>query len=207
MITDRRRAAGDWEPALVERVGAAARAGVHLIQVRERDLDTRALRRLVERCVRAVEGTTARIVVNDRLDVALAAGAHGVHLRGDSVPGVRARAIAGRALLVGRSVHGREEAERAAGGLDYVMCGPVFETATKPGAPAAGPGWLTGVVASSTIPVLAVGGVTVERVAEVAGAGAAGFAAIGLFASCPLDALEVIVRTASTMFDTPGSVP
>src|SRR5688572_21057384 len=103
MITDRRRFAGA-EDALVQRVAAAAAAGVNLVQVRERDLDARDLTRLVARCVSAVQGTRARILVNDRLDVALAAGAHGVHLRGDSLPASRARALAPIGVLIGRSV-------------------------------------------------------------------------------------------------------
>lgn len=207
MITDRRRSGTDWEVSLVERVSAAARAGVHLIQIRERDLEARELTRLVERCVRAVERTTARIVVNDRVDVALAAGAHGVHLRGDSVPAGRARAATARTLVVGRSVHGREEAEQMASGLDYAIFGSVFKTATKPGVAAAGTERLAEVAAAIAIPVLAVGGITLERAAEVARAGAAGFAGIGLFADCPLEALHTLVRTASTAFDTPGRVP
>ena len=207
MITDRRRLGSDWEPALVDRVAAAALAGVHLIQVREHDLDGRALTRLVERCLLAVRGTGARVVVNDRLDVALATGAHGVHLRGDSAPGLRVRAIVSRAFLVGRSVHAREEAERVADGLDYVVYGSVFETRSKSGASASGPRMLAEVTAATTRPVLAVGGITAGRAAEVARAGAAGFAAIGLFADCPLDALQAIVRTASMAFDTLENVP
>src|SRR5688572_7868800 len=86
MITDRSRLGAGWEDALVARVAAAARDGVDLVQVRERDLDARVLTRVVERCVAAVARTRTRVLVNDRVDVALAAGAHGVHLRGDSMP-------------------------------------------------------------------------------------------------------------------------
>ena len=74
LVTDRRRFGAAWEPALVERVRAAARAGVHLVQVRERDLDGGPMARLTEQCVDAVRGTRARVLVNDRVDVALAAG-------------------------------------------------------------------------------------------------------------------------------------
>lgn len=209
MITDRRRLGADWERALVDRVHAAARAGVHLIQIREPDLEARALTRLVSSAVLAVRGTTARILVNDRVDVALAAGAHGVHLRGDSVPASRVRAVVSRRFLIGRSVHARVDAERAAdeGGLDYVIFGTVFETSSKPGVVVAGPEALADVAVATTLPVLAVGGVTPTRFTEVTRAGAAGFAAIGLFADCPLEALQVIVRQASLAFDTPGRVP
>src|SRR5688572_33485132 len=100
MITDRRRLAGG-EDALVQRVAAAAAAGVNLIQVRERDMAARDVSRLVARCVAAVRGTRTRILVNDRLDIALASGAHGVHLRGDSMPASRARALAPIGFLIG----------------------------------------------------------------------------------------------------------
>src|SRR5512134_2250555 len=109
MITDRRRVAGG-EDALVQRVAAAAVAGVNLVQVRERDMEARDLSRLVTRCVAAVRGTHTRILVNDRRDVALPAGAHGVHLRGDSLPASRARSLAPIGFLIGRSVHTSAEA-------------------------------------------------------------------------------------------------
>ena len=113
MITDRRRLGGDTEAALLAQVGAAARAGVHLIQIRERDLDAAALTRIVARAVEAVRGTPARILVNDRVDVAIAARAHGVHLRGDSMPASCARTLLPAGSLIGRSVHTRAEAVEA----------------------------------------------------------------------------------------------
>ena len=209
MITDRRRLGTDWESALTERVAAAARAGVHLIQIRERDLEGRPLVRLVERCTTVVQGTPARILVNDRVDVALAAGAHGVHLRGDSIASRRVRAITPPGFLVGRSVHAREETEQLAaeGGLDYFIYGAVFESRSKPDRAAAGVGQLAAVAAATVLPVLAVGGVTVERLTEVARTGAAGFAAIGLFADCSVEALGALVQEASRAFDTPRTRP
>jgi thiamine-phosphate diphosphorylase len=208
MITDRGRLAGDQEEALVVRVAAAARAGVHLIQVRERDLDGRRLAALVERCVGAVCGTRARILVNDRLDIALAAGAHGVHLRGDSLPAARARSIAPPPFLIGRSVHSRDEAVRAAegDGVDYLLFGTVFRTASKPGASPAGLAGLTDVAATIRVPIIAVGGIDGSTVRALGQTGAAGFAAIGFFASGPLDQLQVWVQQASRAFDTPRLV-
>ena len=209
LVTDRRRLPGGSEAVLVEHIAAAARAGVHLVQIRERDLDARALTRVAAAAVDAVRGTATRILVNDRTDVALASGAHGVHLRGDSAPARRIRAIVPQGFLIGRSVHSREEAERAAaeGGLDYLMFGTVFETASKPGVRAAGPATLAAIASSVTLPVLAIGGVTVSGMAEVAEAGAAGFGAIGLFGGCPPDRLQVVVREASLAFDTLSRVP
>jgi thiamine-phosphate pyrophosphorylase len=209
MITDRRRYGPHWEDALVDRVGAAARAGVHLIQVRERDLDGGPLTRLVARCVDAVRGTRARILVNDRLDVALAAGAHGVHLPSEAPPAPRIRSLASSMFVVGRSVHAVDEARdvSGAGGTDYLVFGTVFETSSKPGVAPAGARTLAEVAAVTSHPVLAVGGVTLDRLGLVRAAGAAGFAAIGLFADCSPDHLQVLVGQASMAFDTPGRVP
>ena len=209
LVTDRRRLPGGSETALVEHLSAAARAGVHLIQIRERDLDARALARMAAAAVEAARGTSTRILVNDRTDVALAAGAHGVHLRGDSAAAMRIREIVPRGFLIGRSVHSREEAERAAeeGGLDYLMFGTVFETVSKPGVPAAGTASLAAIARAVPLPVLAIGGITISRMAEVAEAGAAGFAGIGLFGDSPPDGLQVVVGEASLAFDTLSRVP
>ena len=170
--------------ALVARVADAARAGVHLVQIRQRTLDGGPLLMLVRQCMAALAGTRTRLVVNDRLDVALAGHAHGVHLRADSMPASRVRALAPRGFLIGRSVHGASEAVAVEldGGVDYLVFGTIFTTPSKPGRPAAGTGALATVVAATRLPVLAVGGVTPERLADVARTGAAGFAAISLFA-------------------------
>ncbi len=209
LVTDRRRHPGGSEAALIERVAAAARAGVHLIQIRERDLDARALTRVAAAAVAAARGTSARILVNDRTDVALAAGAHGVHLRGDSVAATRVREIVPPGVLGGRSGHSRGEAERIAeaGGLDYLMFGTVFDTASKPGVTGSGPDTLAAIVGATPLPVLAIGGMSVSRMGVVAKAGAAGFAGIGLFGDSPLDRLQVVVRQASLAFDTLPRVP
>ena len=108
MATGNRRSSSAW----------LRRRGLECISSRyESAISRRApLTRLVERCVEAVRGTRARVLVNDRVDVALAAGAHGVHLRGDSMPAARARIVAPPAFLVGRSVHSPEEALRAQAG-------------------------------------------------------------------------------------------
>ena len=170
--------------SLVARVADFARAGVHLVQIRQRTLDGGPLLMLVRQCVAALASTRTRLVVNDRLDVALAGGAHGVHLRADSMPASRVRAIAPRGFLIGRSVHAASEAHAAEldGGVDYLVFGTIFTTSSKPGRPAAGIATLNAVCAATTLPVLAVGGVTTGTVAEVARSGASGIAAISLFA-------------------------
>jgi len=193
------------EEALVERIGAAARAGVHLIQIRQPEMEGRPLMRLVLRAVEAVRATGARVLVNDRVDVALAAGAHGVHLRADSVPAARVREVAPRGFVIGRSVHTPGECASVArdGGLDYLIFGTVFETTSKPGVVAGGTVALEAACADVALPVVAVGGMTPSRLGAVARAGAAGFAAIGLFADAPIDRLPVTVREACLVFDRP----
>jgi thiamine-phosphate diphosphorylase len=200
LITDRHRGGG--ADGLVERVRWAARAGVHLVQVRERDLDGGPLTALVRRCVDAVRGSRARVLVNDRVDVALAAGAHGVHLRADSMPAPRVRTLCPSGFLVGRSVHARDEAVAAAacGGLDYLLFGTVFASASKPDRPPAGPPALAQVASAVDVPVLAVGGVSPDNVGEVAAAGAAGVAAIGLFAAASEAALGQSVAALMAAF-------
>jgi thiamine-phosphate pyrophosphorylase len=181
---------------------------VHVVQVRERDLDGGPLVRLVARCVAAVESTRTRILVNDRLDVALAAGAHGVHLRGDSLPAARVRQVVAPGFLVGRSVHSVAEAAAAGGqgGLDYLIFGTVFASASKPGSEGRGAAALADVVAATALPVLAIGGLTALTAPGAARAGAAGVAAIGLFADGPQDSLAEAVAAVRHAFDTSGTV-
>jgi thiamine-phosphate diphosphorylase len=115
------------------------------------------------------------------------------------MPASRVRAIAPAGFLIGRSVHGVDEAARVSdeGGLDYLLFGSVFSTASKPGVAPAGGGVLTEVVESTTLPVLAVGGITTNTARGLAATGAAGLAAIGMFADAgPVmtTTLERIVR-------------
>ena len=186
-VTDRRRLAAteaERRQRLLTIVREAALGGVDLIQVRERDLGARALIALVVECLEAVRGTDAALVVNDRIDVALAAQAAGVHLRADSVAPERARALTGSGLLIGRSVHTVAAARMVAdaGGADYLVFGTVFPSASKgTGRKAAGIGRLSAVVEAVKMPVLAIGGVSLERASEIGATGAAGVAGIGYF--------------------------
>ena len=200
LVTDRRRFGLSVE-ALVER---AARADVDVIQVRERDLADRDLLALVGAMVRATAGLRTHVLVNDRADIALAAGAAGVHLRSDSAAGSRVRAAfaasaeasapkaAGAAsaatategFLIGRSVHSLAEVDAAlaGGGYDYLLFGTVFHSAGKPpGHPVAGLDALAAACGRSPIPVFAIGGIDAARLDDVANTGAAGFAGVGLF--------------------------
>jgi thiamine-phosphate pyrophosphorylase len=198
---------------LVSQVREAAAAGVDLVQVRESSLQARDLCRLVERCVAAAAGSLTRIVVNDRADVALAAGAHGVHLRADSFPAGRVRAIAPPGFVVGRSVHAADEAADAAreGAVDYIVFGTVFATLSKrPDQRVAGiAGLAAAVAAARPVPVLAIGGVSAETVPALRAAGAAGLAAIGLFLPGSAGGGPTLVETVQRLrqaFDTPADL-
>ena len=180
----RSRGVEDDVGATLALIRAAAAAGVDLVQIREAGLTDRALGNLVEQAVEAARGTPTRILVNDRVDIALAHGADGVHLKGESVPAVRVREHAGADWIVGRSIHGLEEGREVAahGGLDYVCLGTVLATASKPGRRPLGGALLRQTAEALPLPVLAIGGNKRERVTEIAAAGAAGLAAIGMFA-------------------------
>jgi len=201
LVTPAVRNDRDQAPVL-EQIGAAARAGVALIQIRQPEMDGGPLSSLVRRAVEMVQGTGARVLVNDRVDVALAAGAHGVHLRGASVAASRVRALAPEGFVIGRSVHSPEEASEAAlnGGLDFLVFGTVFESGSKPDVPAAGTRMLAATCQAVTLPVLGVGGMMPSRLHEVAAAGAAGFAAIGLFAETPTEQFPDLIRQANIVF-------
>jgi thiamine-phosphate pyrophosphorylase len=220
LVTDRRRLsagdAGAQRECLVAQVQHAVHAGVDLVQVRESDLEAGTLSLLIGELLALARGTPTRIVVNDRIDVALASGADGVHLRGDSIPVGAARQLAPPGFLIGRSVHRVEEAI-AAGDADYLIAGTVFPSASKPAeAPLLGIEGLKAVVRSVNRPVLAIGGMTDEWVGAVASAGAAGFAAIGLFMAvsnaqagggCRAVPLRHIVERARSRFDTLKTTP
>jgi thiamine-phosphate diphosphorylase len=188
-VTDRRRL------PILAHVAAAVDLGLDWVQIREPDLPAAELYEVVGHALAEASGSATRIIVNDRLDVALAAGAHGVHLRGTSFDASRARAMVAakverekagrdREFLIGRSVHGVGEAveAEAGGGLDYLIFGTMFPTASKPGGhPLAGPEALRAAVAACRVPILGIGGITLENVDRIAATGAAGVAAIGLF--------------------------
>ena len=204
MITDRRRLGEDADAALIRRVKAAAGAGIHLIQIREREMPDGALLTLVMQAVEAVRGTRTRVLVNDRIDVAIAAGAHGVHLRGDSAPTSRVRSVAPPSFVIGRSVHTRDEILQACSGgdADYLLFGTVFETTSKPGrAPAGLAGLAAAVNAAPTLPILGVGGVTLASAGQLSSTGCAGFAAIGQFADVPENDVARTVSAALGAWD------
>ncbi len=187
LVTDRRRllpGAASLESArrcVLEQAQYAVDARIDLIHLRERDLSSADLAALAADLLRLTRRTATRVVINDRLDVALACGADGVHLRADSFTVTAARRLVPSSFLVGRSVHSASEAP-AADGADYIVAGTVFPTASKGGAGACiGVEGLRAIVRAVAAPVLAIGGISIERAGDVAAAGAAGIAGIGLF--------------------------
>lgn len=183
LVTDRLRFNLSLD-ALVERAVLAAARGVASIQVRERDLADRDLIALVRRIRDAVGPAGPPVLVNDRADIALAAGAAGVHLRADSVAGARLRAIVPPGFVIGRSVHNLVDVDGALadGSYDYLLFGTVFPSAGKPaGHPVAGLDALREVCRRSPLPVIAIGGIDAGRVPLLEQSGAAGFAGVGMF--------------------------
>ena len=200
-VTDRRSLAGSTAAAssdvaerLLERVEAAAVAGVDWIQIREKDLSGGEFTALVRSAIRRVmaAGPSTRILVNDRLDVALAAGAQGVHLGENAIPVREAcrlrkeffrHGATATAFMIGASCHSLESAVATAqAGADYLYFGPVFETPSKAVfGPPQGVDLLAGVCNAVQIPVLAIGGITQDNARHCLTAGAAGIAAIRLF--------------------------
>ena len=185
------------EQALREKVRAAYLAGVDTVQVREKDLPDGRLARLVEdlRMLRertvagkpsagkpVPEKTVSRLLVNERLDIAVSSGADGVHLPSDSLPLAAVRSHVGPAGVVGISCHTEEDVAQASrDGASYVLLGPVFETPSKPGGKPLGIPLLGRICRRSAVPVFALGGVNRENAESCVRAGAAGIAGIRLF--------------------------
>lgn len=164
----------------VERAGEVMAAGGRdvALHLRAPRASGRRLYDLAVRLVAIAKDTGSRLIVNDRLDVALASHADGVQLGARSLSVSDARTIVGREMLLGASVHSLDEARFARdAGADFVIAGSVYETASHPGREGVGVGLIES-IASIGIPVVAIGGITPERVGDVRRAGAAGVAAI-----------------------------
>ena len=183
-ITDRHQLG----PRSVETcVAEAIAAGVDWVQIREKDLPARRLLSLAAWSVEHARSERhARVMVNDRVDVALAAAADGVHLGGRSLPPPVVRRLAPAGFVVGVSCHSLAEARAAqAAGADYILLGPIFATPSKLRyGPPLGLEVLHEVSTQVTLPVFALGGITVERAAQCLAHGAAGIAGIRIFQDC-----------------------
>jgi len=177
LVTDRHQTNGRPLVPLIEQ---AVAGGLRVVQLRERDLDAPALLTLARDVQVAIKSSKALLLINDRVDVALACGAAGVHLRSDSLPVGVARKLLGAARIIGVSTHSVDEAVRAeAEGADFVVVGPIYDTPSKReyGAPL-GVQSLEEAARRCRIPVLAIGGITPARLSEVKRAGASGAAVV-----------------------------
>ncbi|MCH8911619.1 MAG: thiamine phosphate synthase [Chloroflexi bacterium] len=179
LVTDLELIPG-WDE-LTERVRAAVRGGVDLVQVRAKTLSTQEQKELASLLV-SVVGVHARVVVNGDPEVAKTSGADGVHLpesgAGSSIS--RARALLGPDALIGKSVHSVQAAVAAASeGADYIIFGTVFPTRSHAGGPASGTAGVAGAANAVSVPVIGIGGITAQNCKSVIDAGAAGVAVIG----------------------------
>jgi thiamine-phosphate pyrophosphorylase len=165
----------------VEQVERLASAGVGWIQVRDKRASGRELYEITVAALAAARPYGAKVIVNDRVDVALAAGADGAHVGQDDLPAEAARAILGPDRIVGVSTHSVEQAVAAAGlPVDYIAIGPVFATSTKENPdPVVGLGGVAAVRDVVRLPVVAIGGITLERARSVVEAGADAVAIVG----------------------------
>jgi thiamine-phosphate pyrophosphorylase len=174
--------------AVLELARAAVEARVSLIQIREKNLTAGVLYELAARCARLTRGGRTRLVVNDRADVARAAGCDGVHLTARSLDASVARRAFGEDFLIGVSTHSRAEALAARdAGADFAILGPVFDTPSKRayGAPLGLDVLREATRSLGRFPVIAVGGVTAGNARSLTGAGASGVAAIRMFEEAP----------------------
>jgi thiamine-phosphate pyrophosphorylase len=215
-ITDRSQFSGtatENEGRLLEKISECAAAGIDFIQLREKDLSTRELEKLASRAVAAIPvGSRTRLLINSRTDVALAAGAHGVHLPAEDLLASDVRAVWARAGIsapvIGVSTHSPTETAAAeAHGADFVVFAPVFE---KDGVP--NPRGLQDLheacrrprIHGTPMPVLALGGISLENVWQCLAAGAAGIAAIRLFQHNAVDAVISRLRSQVSAAGTAG---
>lgn len=182
----------------LEAIDKAARAGCQLVQIREKDMSAKALAAFTRAAIECARPHGARVLVNDRLDVAMAAGADGVHLRASSIPAPEVRAVVARKglddFLIGVSTHSVAEAKLAEdGGADFIVCGPVYDTPSKKAfGPPLGLERFAEICGAVKIPVLAIGGINLSNYREPLRRGAAGVAAIGLFTD--VENLEQTIR-------------
>ncbi|MEJ2247441.1 MAG: thiamine phosphate synthase [Acidobacteriota bacterium] len=179
-ITDRRQFT---EISLDSCIRRALKWGVDFVQIREKDLDDRALFELTRRVVDLAHGYKSRILVNGRADIALAAGADGVHLPSDSFRVSEIRPWFPKKYLIGVSVHTESEVRRACGdGADYLILGHIFPTPSKSGyGNPLGLEYLRKVCVGASIPVFGLGGIQADRIESVVESGAIGVAGISLF--------------------------
>ena len=201
LVTDRCRLGAamgaqprEWMALLAQQVAAAVSAGVDIVQVREPDLEAGELANLVRSLMTHVDGTGARLLVNDRVDVAIAARASGVHLKERSVMPQRVRRIAPPGFVIGCSVH-TITAAAARKSADLLIAGTFLPTASKPAVDYLNKGGLKEIVeAAAPQPVLGIGGLDIPSIPSLIASGAAGMAAVGAFVPSAGDDITEFVQ-------------
>ncbi len=182
------------EPRLIDAVRGAVSGGANMVQLRERGLAGRDLLSLAQE-LRRITQDRALLIVNERVDIAIASGADGVQLGEQSMSISAAKYVCGDRLLVGRSVHdmyGAQDAERD--DADFLIAGTIFASRSHPGMGAAGTALLSEIAGSVSTPTLGIGGITPSNAAGVIAAGASGVAVIGaiLDSSSPREAAQAL---------------
>lgn len=182
-ILDRSVARGRDLPGLLDAVLAG---GCRLVQLREKTMPLDELLPLARRLARRCREAGALLIVNDRTDLALAAGADGLHVGQDDLPARQARGLLRPNMILGVSTHDPEQARRAvADGADYVAVGSIFPTTTKAGFQLVGPELIRRVRPEVPVPLVAIGGITADNAAAVLGAGADAVAVISALCAAP----------------------
>ncbi len=200
LVTDRSACGGRRLEDVVE---AAVDGGINVVQLREKDLPAAELFGLATR-LRQIVGGRALLLVNDRVDVALASGAHGVELGGTSLPIEVARSLAPD-LAIGRSVHDvAHAAESVSQGADLLVVGTMFASRSHPGMTPSGPSLIRKVAALATVPLVGIGGITPANATQVIAAGGSGVAAITAIAAAhdPKDAATRLVAAVNEAWPT-----
>ena len=178
-------------------VALVIRAGAGMLQLREKGLEDGALLSVARRCAAVCKREGALFIVNDRVDIALASGADGVHVGQDDLPVDAVRDIAGPGFIIGLSTHTPEQVDRAqASDVDYIAVGPVHETPTKPGRPAVGLDLVRYAARHSTRPFFAIGGLDSTNIRTVLEAGAGGVSVLRCVsrAARPGDAVKELLQ-------------
>ena len=170
---------------MVSRVVQAVTGGVDLVQLREKDLPGLRLLELARDLKEAIDGS-ALLIINERVDVAVAVEADGVQLGEDALPVRAARRILGPDKLIGRSVHSAEGADQAvADGADFLVVGTIFATGSHAGEKPAGPGLIRRIAPGCPVPVIGIGGIDPSNLSQVLRAGAVGVAVITSILAAP----------------------
>lgn len=181
VILDRAAARGRDLEAVLE---ATLAGGCRMIQLREKEWPSGRLLPLAERLRRRCADAGATFVINDRVDLGVAVGADGVHLGQHDLPPRAARPLLRRGMILGISTHDAAQARAAvAEGADYVAVGSMFPTATKPDSQLVGPGLVRALRAAVSVPLVGIGGITVDNARDVIRAGADGVAVISAVCS------------------------